>query len=161
VLLFTDMVDSTGINVRVGDRRFVGLLEAHNRVIREAAARFRGVVFHNTGDGYGVWFVSADDAARCAHAIHDGLCGRADGEELSVRIGIAAGSAMALDGDLFGVDVVRAARLCALAPARGTYVDATVAADVARSLEIRSLGPVALKGFPHPEDVFLLVPARP
>lgn len=153
-LLFTDMVDSTGLNLRVGDDRFVALLDAHNRVIQEAASGAHGVVFHNTGDGYGVWFVSAADALTCAREIHDRLRSGAAHPPVSVRIGIAAGTAISLGGDLFGVDVVRAARLCGLAPADGTYVDAAVAAD--GGVAVGDVGPIVLKGFAAPEPVFSL-----
>ncbi|MFM7536799.1 MAG: adenylate/guanylate cyclase domain-containing protein [Acidimicrobiales bacterium] len=147
----------------VGDDRFVALLDVHNRVIQEAASRAHGIVFRNTGDGYGVWLVSAADALACAREIHDRLRSGAAHPPVSVRIGIAAGTAISLGGDLFGVDVVRAARLCGLAPADGTYVDAAVA--TAGAVAVHDLGPILLKGFATPEPVFSLAgasrPQRP
>ena len=68
-ILFTDVVGSTPLNVEVGDHRFVAMLDEHNEVLRRVAEERGGVVFHNTGDGYGVWFTNAADAwrapARC------------------------------------------------------------------------------------------------
>ena len=159
VLLFTDITGSTNLNVVVGDDRFVALLEEHNEIIRRRALAHGGVVFHNTGDGYGVWFTDAVDAVSCAVEVHDDLSAAAQrhpGQQVSVRIGVAVGTPTSLDGDLFGVDVVRAARLCSVADAETVVVDGTTHERVRHrgDLRVHDLGPTHLKGFPAPEPAY-------
>ena len=157
-MLFTDIVDSTGVNVRVGDRTFVAMLDRHNHVLRSAVEAHRGVIFHNTGDGYGAWFTHAADGAACALAMHNALAAEPGfTERLQIRVGIACGAPIAVDGDLFGIDVVRAARLCTAAQPNGTCVDAATATAVRGMYDLRPIEPVRLKGFPDPEQLFLLL----
>ena len=155
-ILFTDVVGSTPLNVEVGDHRFVAMLDEHNEVLRRVAEERGGVVFHNTGDGYGVWFTNAADAVACAGEMHRRLAFLGSSTiPIRVRIGIATGRPLSLDGDLFGIDVVRASRVCGLVGAGETAIDATSVARAGRPLG-RSLGLVSLKGIPEPEEVFVL-----
>ena len=62
VLLYTDLVGSTPLNVRAGDVRFVELLDEHQAIIARCTAEHGGEIFHNTGDGFGMWFARAGGA---------------------------------------------------------------------------------------------------
>ena len=60
VFLFTDLVDSTGMKERLGDRNYVRLvLQPHNAIFRELLATFAGGQERdNAGDGFFVTFGS-------------------------------------------------------------------------------------------------------
>jgi tetratricopeptide (TPR) repeat protein len=73
VILFTDMVASTELNVRAGDRTFVGLLEEHDRILRGRLRRHDGVQYTHTGDGLSAWFTSATSALACAFGMQEDL----------------------------------------------------------------------------------------
>ena len=51
VLLVTDLVGSTALNDRLGDREYVERLRAHDEIIRRRLEEFDGVEFKHTGDG--------------------------------------------------------------------------------------------------------------
>ena len=55
VILFTDLVGSTSLNVTAGDDAYLQLLRAHDRVVRDALRRYDGVEFKHTGDGVAAW----------------------------------------------------------------------------------------------------------
>ena len=128
------------------------MLEEHNEIVRDVISSRGGVVFHNTGDGYGIWFTNADDAVWSATEVHRRLSrvGPRPLAPIEVRIGIATGRPLSLDGDLFGIDVVRASRLSALVGAGETAIDAATAGALSRA-QGTPLGLVALKGFVEPE----------
>src|SRR4029450_6403871 len=65
-VLFTDIVDSTGITQRLGDDAAMTLLEIHDTVVRDALRALGGREVKHTGDGIMASFVSAGAAARCA-----------------------------------------------------------------------------------------------
>jgi class 3 adenylate cyclase len=77
---------------------------------------------------------------------------------LRVRTGIAIGEPLGHAGDLFGLSVVKAARLCALAGDREVLVSAEVA-DAARphGVQLVNVGRQRLKGFPSEEEVHSVV----
>src|SRR5262249_40849154 len=64
-ILVTDIVGSTAIVERIGDRAWVELLSAHDRAIREELVVFSGEEIDTTGDGFVVSFDSPTRAIRC------------------------------------------------------------------------------------------------
>jgi class 3 adenylate cyclase len=157
VILFTDLVDSTTLNVRAGDRAFLDLVREHNDLVRSCLRRTAGVEFKHTGDGIAAWFTDPAGAVECTMAINEEL-DRATllhpDLPLLVRCGISSGEPLGNEGDLFGLSVVLAARLCAAAAAGEVLVGPEVVAPArAHGLVFRHRGPMALKGFPEPIDV--------
>lgn len=161
-ILFTDLVDSTGLNVRAGDTWFVELVREHNEVVRSCLRSHAGVEFKHTGDGIAAWFAAPADAVACATAIGSGLervTVLHPDLPLQVRIGISVGEPIGHEGDLFGLSVVRAARLCGLAgPGEVLVTDEVVADARPDSAGFNARGEVLLKGFPEPVRVHALVP---
>ncbi len=159
-VLFTDLVDSTAMNVRRGDDAYVELLDQHNAILRMRLRQFDGVEIKHTGDGMAAWFSSPLSACECALAMRDDLAEHnANHPEapLLVRFGLASGVPIARDGDLFGVSVTLAARLCGYAAPGQILVSRDLAAvDAATRLSFRPLDPVRLKGFPEPVATFAL-----
>ncbi|BBX72114.1 AAA family ATPase [Mycobacterium shinjukuense] len=153
-VLFTDLVDSTGLGARVGPERAEELRVEHFRLLREAIAGANGFEIKNTGDGVMVVLPSAAAAVECAQAIqqrHE-LRNRRAAEQLLVRVGISMGDATRSEGDVFGPPVVEAARLCAKANPSQVLLSNVTRVMVGRRGEhtFRSVGELELRGLPEP-----------
>ena len=59
IIVMTDIVGSTAMNVRLGDDAYVQVLRAHDRIVRAALRRHGGVEFKHSGDGVNAWFEDA------------------------------------------------------------------------------------------------------
>jgi class 3 adenylate cyclase len=159
VLLVTDLQDSTGLNVRVGDERYLTLLNEHDGIIRRLLREHDGVEFQHRGDGIAAWFTTASDAVSCAIAIRDEMA-RATGEHpelpLVVRLGIAAGEPIGVGAELFGLAVVVACRICDVAQP-GQILVAEEIAGLARGKDFRfsSMGEFSLKGLPSATTLYV------
>jgi class 3 adenylate cyclase len=150
-ILFTDIVGSTELTQRLGDRAAMHVLDLHDRVVREALARTRGREVKHLGDGLMGVFFSADDAVRCALQVHARLrdaAGRTV-ERVRVRVGVASGEPIERQGDFFGATVQLAARLCVRAEPGGTLVSPSVV-ELCAEHRFADVGEVTLKGFPQP-----------
>ena len=161
VLLYTDLVGSTSINVRIGDRRFLALVSEHQAIVDRCTRSHRGMRFHNTGDGFGIWFTDVDDALDCAAAIHrdfDKATQRHPDAPLAARMGVAAGRPIPFDGDLYGTAVVRAARVCQAADSGEVLVAAEVMELNPRGgHRIEPAGERELKGFSNTTATYRLL----
>ncbi len=62
-ILFSDIEGSTAANERLGDRRWLEVLRAHNRIVRREVAAQRGFEVKCQGDGFMIAFGSARRAA--------------------------------------------------------------------------------------------------
>jgi adenylate cyclase len=156
----SDVVDSTGLTLRVGVREYSSsLLAAHNGIVRGSLREANGVEFKHTGDGIAAWFPSPIEAVVAAIDVQDRLVrfnSQHAGEPLHVRIGISVGDVIVDSDEQFqGLALVRARRLCDLARPGQVLVTDRVAA-LARSdhLRLQPVGEVVLKGFHRPEVVY-------
>jgi predicted ATPase/class 3 adenylate cyclase len=151
VILYTDLVESTQLNVSVGDERFLHLLREHNAIVRRRLAAFGGVEFTYTGDGVGSHFASVDEALGFAlglQAAFDDANRIHPDTPLMVRIGLCCGDALEDEGNLFGQAVVRAVRICATAGPGQVLVDQDVASIAGPSVAwCAPMGSFPLKGF--------------
>jgi len=156
-VLFTDIVDSTGITQRLGDDAAMTLLEIHDTVVRDALRALGGREVKHTGDGIMASSVSAAAAARCASRIQNALANyeqRTKEIPVKVRIGAAAGEPVENHHDLFGSTVQLAARLCAHAQPEQSLVSNVVAElCIGKGLTFQDLGEVTLRGFEQPMRV--------
>ena len=113
-ILFSDIEGSTVLNERLGDVRWLELLRAHNRIIREHVQACGGFEVKSQGDGFMIAFPSARRAIQCARSIQDAmvrdLAGHPDGP-IRVRIGLHTGEAIREESDFYGKNVVVAARI--------------------------------------------------
>jgi class 3 adenylate cyclase len=113
-VLFSDIEGSTALNERLGDVRWLELLRAHNKLIREQVEAHGGFEVKAQGDGFMIAFASARRAIDCARAIQEALAGdlgdNADGP-IRVRIGLHTGEAIREESDFYGKNVVVAARI--------------------------------------------------
>ncbi len=113
-ILFSDIEGSTALNERLGDMRWLELLRAHNRLVRDQIEACGGFEVKSQGDGFMIAFPSARRAIQCAKAIQEAigrdLGSRGDGQ-IRVRIGLHTGEAIREDSDFYGKNVVVAARI--------------------------------------------------
>jgi pimeloyl-ACP methyl ester carboxylesterase/class 3 adenylate cyclase len=144
-VLFTDVVDSTAQAAALGDRRWQGLREQHDRIVRNQLVRHRGREVKTMGDGFLATFDGPARAVRCARAICDAV--GAIGIEL--RAGLHTGE-IELDGsDIAGLAVAIGARIGALAGPGEVLASSTVKELVVGSgLVFDDRGEHQLKGVP-------------
>jgi len=113
-ILFSDIQESTALNERIGDRAWVKLIEAHDKLVRRLVTDYSGHVVKSQGDGFMIAFARAEDAVRCAVDIQRALARDAQRKPrygIRVRIGIHQGRSVRRGDDLFGRNVAMAARV--------------------------------------------------
>jgi class 3 adenylate cyclase len=156
-LMFTDIVGSTAITQRLGDRAAMRVLDLHDSVVRAALGQYTGREVKHLGDGIMAVFVSAAKAVRCASSIHAALRDAPldSSDPVRVRIGLASGEPVERQGDFFGTTVQLAARLCAYAQPAQALVSNSVT-SLCSGVRFEDLGEVRLKGFDQPTRAHVL-----
>jgi class 3 adenylate cyclase/pimeloyl-ACP methyl ester carboxylesterase len=144
-VMFTDIVDSTPTQARLGDRAWEDLIEQHHAIVRRMLARFRGLEQDTAGDGFYARFDGPARAIACATAIAEAV--RPLGIE--VRGGLHTGECEISDGKCTGLSVSIGARVMAQASPGEILVSQTVKDLVAGSgLTFEDAGEHELKGVP-------------
>jgi len=155
--LFTDIVGSTEMWERFPEEMGAALAR-HDTRLREAIETHRGYVFATGGDGFAVAFDDPSDALGAALMAQRSLrgLGRDGIADIYVRMGIHAGRAEERNGDYFGPDVNRAARV--MSAAGGDQIvltaEALAALQSPRDATTHELGWFRLKGVPEPVQLF-------
>ncbi|MBI1816733.1 MAG: protein kinase [Deltaproteobacteria bacterium] len=156
-LMFSDIEGSTVINERLGDRKWLDVLRAHNAIVREHVAAHNGVEVKSQGDGFMIVFQSARRALHCAIAMQRGFTAynqRHADEPLRVRIGLHAGEVIREADDFFGKNVVLAARIAGTAQGGEILVSAALqAATGDTAARFGAPREVALKGITEPQRI--------
>ena len=155
-LLFSDIEGSTALLKRLGDG-WPGVLERQRALLREAIDAGGGVVVDCQGDAMFAAFRSAAAAVSAAVRAQTHMAREAwpDGTAVRVRMALHTGEPHRTeDGGYTGIDVVRAARLCAAG--HGGQVLLTEAARLVSGAETIDLGPAILPDMEHPEPIFQL-----
>jgi class 3 adenylate cyclase len=117
-VMFTDMVGSTELISALGDDAWDALRREHLERLRAIVVRHSGEVIKTLGDGIRAAFGSAAaaiDAAADRQAVVAHENRRRATVAVGLRVGVSGGDATHEHGDWFGIPVVEAARLCALA----------------------------------------------
>jgi class 3 adenylate cyclase len=155
-VMFTDIVDSTGMTERLGDARSVEMVRAHDAIVRRALKEAGGREVKHTGDGIMASFNDAGEAVRCARAIQVAFeaFNLASQEKLQVRIGLHAGEPIEDSNDLFGATIQMTARICAIADAGSIVTSEKVHGLVSGQNDFRTLGAQSLKGFAQPVSLY-------
>lgn len=154
IICFTDIVDSTALQSRLGDEAMDDVRRRHFEALERQVDAHGGEVVKNLGDGLMTAFGSASDAVSAGVAMQRAVhaASRSESEAVAVRVGISAGDATQEDGDWFGTPVVESARLCSAA-APGQILVSEVVRLLSGSRgghEFRSVGTLELKGLPEP-----------
>lgn len=165
--LFTDIEGSTRLLQRLGDR-YATVLTSYRQILDSGAAQHGGKKIDTTGDASFLAFARATDAVAAAVAAQRALLTRMwpEGQVLRARMGIHTGQPLARESDYVGLDVHRAARICAAAHGGQILIS-----DVTRlileqappeGVVLRDLGEHRLKDLQRPERLFqVLHPALP
>ena len=144
-VLFTDIVGSTELVVKLGDAKWRDLQQQFHAIGRRQLEAQRGREIDTAGDGLFATFDGPARAIRCAAAIANEA--RAIGIE--VRAGLHTGEVETSGTKLSGLSVHIGARIMALAGAGEVLVSSTVKDLVAGSgIGFEERGTHALKGVP-------------
>ena len=159
--LFSDIEGSTELLKRLGDG-YGELIADHCRLVRRSAGAHGGAEIGTQGDAFFLAFTRASDAVAAAvdmqrsHADHAWL----GGESVRLRIGVHTGEPSLGGGGYLGLDVVRAARLCAAGQGGQVLLSAAAGALSSSSLpegvSMHAAGERRLKGIDDPETIFAL-----
>jgi class 3 adenylate cyclase len=155
-VLFTDIVGSTGVAGRLGDRAWRDVLESHNALVRRQLARYRGREVKTVGDGFLATFDGPTRAVQCACGVRDAM----PGIGLEVRAGLHTGEVETMGEDVGGIAVHIGARIGALAGPGEVLVSSTVRDLVVGSgLTFTERGEHTLRGVPDPWRLVLADPS--
>ena len=153
-ILFTDIVGSTDLASRIGDREWKELLETHHRVIRSHLERLGGREMDTAGDGFFAVFDSPGRGIECAKGILMSL------RELGIetRVALHMGECEVIGGKVGGIAVHVGARILSTAGAGEVRVSSTVRDVVSGSgVQFRDQGIHALKGIPGEWHLYSVV----
>lgn len=151
-ILVSDLVGSTAIAARLGDRAWTEALDGHYRLVRDTFAQHDGEEISTAGDGFLALFDRPAKAIRAGLTIAE----QSASSGLPVRVGVHTGELERSDHDVRGIAVHLAARISAQAGAGDVLVSATTKEAVAGSgLLFRDAGERSLKGIEGPRRVYL------
>jgi class 3 adenylate cyclase len=154
-VMFSDIVDSTVMAARLGDRRWSRLLDAHNAAVRSELQRHGGTEIDTAGDGFFASFDGPARAIRCAVALQRAI----GGLDLRLRVGLHTGEVERSGNKLSGIVVHTGARVAALASPGEVLVSSTVRDLVAGSgIDFEDRGTHALKGVPGEWRIYAVTP---
>jgi predicted ATPase/class 3 adenylate cyclase len=114
--LFTDIEGSTRLLQQLGER-YDRVLADHRQLLRAAFEAHGGREVDTQGDAFFAAFSRAADALACAAQAQRSLAAHVwpDGATVRVRMGLHTGEPALAGGGYVGLDVHRAARICAAA----------------------------------------------
>jgi predicted ATPase/class 3 adenylate cyclase len=160
--LFSDVEGSTRLLQRLRGR-YGEVLGEHQRLLRAAFDEHDGREVHTEGDAFFVAFARAGDAIAAAVSAQRSLASRRwpEGVEVRVRMGVHTGEAEVQLDDYVGLDVHRAARICAAGHGGQVLISSStrelVADELPGEVALRDLGEHRLKDLDRPEHLFQLV----
>jgi pimeloyl-ACP methyl ester carboxylesterase len=156
-VLFADIVGSTDLAAKMGDRRWQDIIQSYYGAVRAELARFRGTEISTAGDGVFASFDGPARAIRCGLAICEAV--RRFGIE--VRVGVHTGECELIAGKIGGIAVHIGARVAALARSGEVLVSTTVRDLVAGSgLQFEERGVHTLKGVPGAWPLYAVARGR-
>jgi adenylate cyclase len=150
-IAFADLAGYTKLTEEQGEAEAVGAVERFVERV-EQTLPIDARVIKTLGDE--VMVVGADAGALTVWAV--GLSGQLPAGSPPPRIGIHSGAAIYRDGDYYGREVNRAARVVARASGGEVLVTRPVVDAASRQdgLEFELIGEVVLKGFNEPTELF-------
>lgn len=150
-ILFTDIVGSTALAARLGDRAWRARLEDHHAAIGRHVRTHRGRLVKLVGDGALALFDGPGRAVRCAQAV----AADPGAPEVAVRAGVHTGEVEIMGDDAGGIAMHVAARVVQEASGGEVLATSTVRDLCAGSgLTFTDRGLRELAGLPEPWRVF-------
>ena len=162
--LFTDIEGSTRLLQQLGDRN-ASVLADYRRLLGAAVEERGGHQADTQGDALFAFFPSAREALAAAIAAQRSILRHLwpDAVSVRVRMGLHTGEALASEIGYVGMDVHRAARICAAGHGGQILLSDTTHALVARELpngvSLRDLGEHRLKDLAHAHRLFQVLAA--
>jgi class 3 adenylate cyclase len=159
--VFTDIEGSTELLKRLGDG-YAGVVAEHRRILREEFSIRNGVEMDTQGDAFFFSFGRAREAVAAAVAAQRQLASHTwpNGTMLRVRMSLHTGEPVVGEEGYVGIDVVRAARICAAGHGGQVLLSSATAALVGTGLpegvRERDLGAHRLKDIDEPERIYQL-----
>ena len=150
-LLFTDVEGSTRLLTELGDG-YADVLAEHRRALRAAFVRHGGVEVDTQGDAFFVAFAEAGGALTAAADAQAALAGG----PVSVRAGVHTGEPTRTEEGYVGLDVHRAARICAIAHGGQIVLSDRTRRTLETTVELLDLGLHRLKDIPDAERLYQL-----
>jgi DNA-binding NarL/FixJ family response regulator len=150
--------------VRLLGDGYATVLSDHRRLFREVVESCAGLVIDHRGDEF---FVVFEDAGRAVEAVSEAQRAIAahpwpEGVELRVRMGLHTGEPTMRDGDYYGLDVHRAARIAQAGSGGQVLLSERTKDALDASHELADLGEHELAGLDGPERLFQLnIPGLP
>ena len=166
-VMFTDLVGSTRLREILGDDAADEIGVEHDRIIGVALSSTGGRLVKNLGDGALVVFDSSVDAVVAGQRIQEGVMlynrEAGDAHQISVRIGINAGEIATASGDVSGLPVAVASRVCDAADGGQILVTDTVRMLIGRRARfpLVPIGAHTLKGVDGPVELWSVSDAAP
>jgi predicted ATPase len=154
--LFTDIEASTRL-WEEHEREMAVALARHDELLRDVIAGRSGYVFSTAGDAFGATFSTAADAVDAAVEAQRVLRSERwpEAVPLSVRMGLHSGVSHERDGDYFGPEVNRTARLMTAAHGGQVLASAATIAQLPRDrFRVDDLGRHRLADLLEPEHVY-------
>jgi class 3 adenylate cyclase len=160
--VFTDVEGSTELLTRIGKDGYGELLAEHGRLVDVAVGDANGSVVDTQGDAFFAAFPGASTAVGCAARLQRELAGT----PLRVRMGIHTGQPALTPNGYVGLDVPRAARICAAAHGGQVLLSQAtrqlVEDELPDGLGLRDLGEHRLKDLTSPQRLSqLVIPGLP
>jgi DNA-binding NarL/FixJ family response regulator len=149
-LLFTDIEGSTRLVQELGDA-YPAALEEHRQAVRRALAAHGGDEVDCRGDEFSIAFRDPREAVATAAAIQEAHRG-----PMRIRIGIHTGEPLRVDGAYVGVDVHRAARVCAAGHGGQVLLSEATVGALGGAVSLLDLGEHHLRGLERPERLHQL-----
>jgi class 3 adenylate cyclase len=147
---FADLSGFTNLTQRMTLVELSQLLAGFEQVAMEVVADHGGRVVKLIGDA--VMYVTSEPGRTITVA--DGLMRAARDGGFVGRVGVSAGTTLALDGDYFGPVVNQAARLVAIAEPGEILATAGLVARMGAPERAQPLGPRLLRGFDEPVEIY-------
>jgi adenylate cyclase len=152
-IAFADLAGYTRLTEELGDEEAVGTVERFIEAVEHTLPEDARVI-KTLGDE--VMIVGSDPAGLTAWAVGFQALTASDGPQ--PRIGIHYGETLYRDGDYYGREVNRSARVVARAAGGEVLVTRAVVNAAAAGLRYELIGEVRLKGFSEPTEIFLALP---
>lgn len=150
-VMFTDIVGSTQLAAKLGDHKWISLLEQHDALAKKAVEEHRGRWIKSTGDGALAVFDGPARATRCAQRIVK----EAPSLGLEIRAGLHSGEIELRGDDVGGIAVHIASRVANEAGPSEVLVTRTVKdLTSGAGLNLTDRGEKTLAGVPESWRLF-------
>ncbi len=160
--LFTDLAESTSLWEQFAEEMRPAMAR-HDAILKEIVKSHQGRIVKMTGDGLHAAFESPSDGVAAALAGQQAIATETWPSALAplrVRMGLHTGESQERDGDYYGSEVNRAARVMSVGAGGQILISevtaALVGAHLPRNATLTDLGSHRLKGLSVPEKMFQL-----